>query len=386
MQNNPVSKSVSQYVAVFRGSSALVFPPGTRIKVNSPISLGTVIITFNTRYLYKGLESPLPGDLWIDARGPAESIENAVSVFGGIVGSLATIISFSMNSAIGDLEPELIFNNTPGLKVRDFLQSMLPDERNILHAGRNVNPKATLGLIDAIEAHPEKERINRAITQYSLALRHWRWGHEILATAHLYIGMEALTKAVIRSQLTASGINEEQYACSLGINPDTLGPCDSLSAAIDVIVRKNLLFKGDNECYKDAKAASDGFEHGFMPFDKIRNKARAVRDKTATYLRKAILDLIKIEEVHREILLNTPYKVPLGNWPVVKYMRGQLLGDSDNLAAKGNEYPILSWKSTIKSAKLLSSGEYDFKFEDKLTPKLGEGISFKRKRFEVWKP
>jgi hypothetical protein len=386
MKNDSNSETVSQYVAVFRGSSALVFPPGTHIRVNAPISLGTVIIKFNTRYIYKGLESPLPGDLWIDARGPAESIENAVSVFGGIVGSLATVISFSTNSAIGDLEPELVFNNTPGLKVRDFLQSMLPDERNILHASRNVNPKATLGLIDAIEAHPEKERISRAMTQYSLALRHWRWGHEILATAHLYIGMEALTKAVVRSQLTASGINDEQYARSLGINPNNLGPCDSLSAAIDVAVRKDLLFQGDDKCYRNAKAASDGFEHGFMPFGRIRDKARVVRDMTAAYLRKAILDLVKIEEAHREILLNAPYKDPLGNWPVVKYVRGQLLGDSDSLAAKGNEYPILSWKSTIKSAKLLKSGEYDFKFEDKLTPQLGEGISFKSKRFQVWKP
>lgn len=386
MKNDSKSESVSQYIAVFRGSSALVFTPGTHIRVNAPTSLGTVIITFNTRYLDKGFKSPLPGDLWIDARGPAESIEDAVSVFGGIIGSLTTVISFSTNSAIGNLEPELIFDNTPSLKVRDFLQSMLPDERSILHTSRNVNPGVTLGLIDAIEAHPEKERIGRAMTQYSLALRNWRLGHEILATAHLYIGMEALTKAVVRSQLTASGINEEQYARSLGINPNNLGPCDSLSAVIDVAVRKDLLFQGDDNCYRDAKAASDGFEHGFMPFDKIRNKARVVRGKTATYLRKAILELVEIKEAHRKTLLAPPYNDPLGNWPVVKYMRGQLLGDSDNLAAKGNEYPILSWKSTIKSAELLKSGEYDFKFEEKLTPKLGEGIKFKRKRFEVWKP
>jgi len=386
MKRYPSSGSVSQYVAVFRGSSAVVFLPGTQIRVRAPRSLGTVIITFQTRYIDKGLASPLPGNLWVDAQGPAESIENTVSVFGGIIGSLATVISFSTNSAIGDLEPELVFNNTPGVKVRDFLQSMLPDERNILHAGRKVNTEATLGLIRAIEAHPEKDRILRAMTQYSLALRNWRWGHEILATAHLYIGIEALTKAVVRSQLNASGFDEEQYAHSLSINPQSLDPCDSLSAAIEVAVRKNLLFEGDDKCYKDAKAASDGFEHGFMPFDKVRDKARAVRDKTAAYLRKAILNLVTIEEAHRKILFASPYNNPLGDWPVVKYIRGQLLGDSDDLAAKGNEYPIMSWKSTIKSAELLKSGEYDFKFEETLTPRLGEGISFKRKRFEVWKP
>ncbi len=382
MKDDSAPGSVSQYVAVFRGSSAVVFPPETQIRVRAPRPLGTVIIIFRTRYIDRGLASPLPGNLWIDARGPAESIENAVSVFGGVVESLATVISFSTNGAISGLEPELVFNNTPGLKVRNFLQSMLPDERSILHASRNVNSEVTLGLIRAIEAHPEKERIRRAMAQYSLALRNWRWGHEILATAHLYIGIEALTKAVVRSQLNASGFDEEQYARSLSINPQS----PRLSAAIEVAVRKNLLFEGDDKCYKDAKAASDGFEHGFLPFDKIRDKARAVQGKTAAYLRKAILDLVEIEEAHRKILLSPPYNDPLGDWPIVKYIRGQLLGDSDDLAAKGNEYPIMSWKSTIKSADLLKSGKYDFKFEENFTARLGDGITFQPKRFEAWKP
>lgn len=386
MKNDSVSESVSQYVAVFRASSAAMFPLGTQIRVDVPRSLGTVILTFRTRHVNRGLAHPLPGDLWIDARGPAESVENAVSVFGGAAGSLATTISFSTNAAIGDLEPELVFNNTPGLKARDFLQSMVPDEQPIIHVGRKVNLEATLGLIKAIEAHSEKDRIGRVMSQYSLALRHWRWGHETLATAHLYIGMETLTKAVVRSQLAASGINEEQFARCLGIDPWSLDPCDSLPAAIEVAVRKRLLFQGDDQCYRDAKAASDGFEHGFMPFDEIRDKARAVRNKTAACLRKAILDLVAIEEAYRDTLLATPYNVPLGNWPVVKYIRGQLLGDSDNLASKGNEYPIMSWRSTIKSVEFSKSGEYDVKLDETFTVHLGDGISFQRKSFEVWMP
>jgi len=386
MKTNSVSEFVSQYVAVFRASSALMFPLGTQIEVHVPRPLGTAILTFRTRHIDKGLAQPLPGDLWIDARGPADSVENAVSVFGEAAGSFASVISFSTNAAIGNLEPELVFNNTRGLKARDFLQSMIPDEPSIVHVGRKVNLEATLGLINAIEIHSEKNRVGRAMSQYSLALRHWRWGHETLATAHLYIGMETLTKAVIRSRLAASGITEEEFARDLGIDSSSLGPCDSLGAAIEVAVRKCLLFQGDEQCYRDAKAASDGFEHGFMPFDAIRNTARAVRDKTAACLRKAIFDLVAIEEEYRDILLATPYDVPLGNWPVVKYIRGQLLGDSDGLAAKTNEYPIMSWRSTIKSVDFSESGEYVVKFEETLKPCLGNGISFQRKSFEVWEP
>lgn len=385
MKTDLVPKSISQYVAVFRASSAPVIPIGTQMRIDVPRPQGTVILTFRTRHIDKGFEQPLPGDLWVDARGPAENIENAVSVFGGAIGSLASVISFSTNAAIGNLEPELVFNNTPGLKARDFLQSMVPDEQPIIHVGRKVNLEATLALIDAIEIYPDKDRIGRAMAQYSLALNHWRWGHETLAIAHLYIGMETLTKAVVRSRL-ACGISEKELAYSLGVNPSSLSSCDSLSAAIEVAVRKRLLFQGDEQCYRDAKAASDGFEHGFMPFDKIRNRARTARDNTAANLRKAILDLVAVKEGYRDILLAAPYNVPLGNWPVVKYMRGQLLGDSDILTAEGNEYPILSWRSTIKSVDFSELGEYFIKFDETFTARLGDRIRFQPKTFEVWKP
>jgi hypothetical protein len=385
MKNDLVPKSISQYVAVFRAASALVIPIGTQMRINVSRPLGTVILTFRTRQIDKGFEKPLPGDLWVDARGPAENIESAVSVFGGAIGSLASVISFSTNAAIGNLEPELVFNNTPSLKARDFLQSMIPDEPSIIHVGRQVNSEATLALVDAMEIHPEKKRVGRAMSQYSLALKHWRWGHEILAIAHLYIGMETLTKAAVRSRL-ACGISEEELACSLGVDPSSLRPCDSLSTAIEVAVRKRLLFQGDEQCYRDAKDASDGFEHGFMPFDEIRNRARVVRDNTAAYLRKAILDLVAVKAGYRDVLLADPYNVPLGNWPVVKYMRGQLLGDSDVLAAEGNEYPILSWRSTIKSVDISKLGEYVIKFDETFTARLGNGICFQPKAFEVWRP
>jgi hypothetical protein len=386
MKTNSVADQVPQYVAVFRALSAPLFPRGKEIKINNITPSGVVVITFRTKFENVGLRHPLPGDLWIDSRGPAKSIENAVSIFGGIAEPLTNIVSFSTNAAILDLEPELVFNNTRGLKERDFLQIMLPGKQPVFHVGRKVNSEATIALITSIESNSEKERILRAISQYSLALRHWRWGHEILATAHLYIGIEALTVSIIRLRLAESNIGEEQLARDLGIDIEKLSPNDTPHQAIEVAIRKKILFQGDDQCYKDAKAASDGFEHGFMPFDEIRNKARPVRDKTANYLRKAILNIVGINSTYHDILLTTPYDVPLGYWPVAKYMRGQLLGDSDSLAAKGKEYPIMSWRSTIESIDYSDSGKYNVKFKDKLRVHLGDGISFRRKSFEVWAP
>ncbi len=376
------------YVTVFRARAAPVFLPNSQLEVRVNTNSGTVLTTFRTRCVDKGLEHPLLGDLWMEAQGPERNLEKAVSTFGSELSVLSNIISFSANAAIGDMDLALVFNSTPGVKKREFLQSMIPDESPILHQARKINIEATSCLINTLESHPEKERILRAISQYSLALRHWRWGHEILATAHLYIGMEALTKAYIRTKKVILGINELQLAEGLGIDPTSLNPNYTLSQAIEIKTRKHCLFQKDEQCYKDAKAASDGFEHGYMPFDEIREKARATRDKTALFLRKAIFDLISIKSDIQKTLMSSPYKQPLGHWPVVKYLRGHLIGDADILAPKEKEYPypMMSWRSIIKKAKISKYGNYNVTFEEKLTAHLGEDISFQRDSFEVWAP
>jgi hypothetical protein len=375
-----------QYVVVFRAPSAAIIERNSFIHIKSPCASGTIDITVRTRFVDKGLDHPLPGDLWIDVRGPALNLESAVSSFGNAASSVTPVIAFATNAAIGILEPELVYDNTPGLEVRDFIQTMLPDERPLIHEGRIVHTDSTKALMRAIEAHSEKERITRAISQYRLALGHWRWGHEILATAHLFIGMETLTKAVARTRQKSKGQSENDFALDLGIDPERLNPCERLSTAIETTVRRDILFGGDEECHRSAKAASDGFEHGFMSFDKIQEHAKQVRDKTALYLRKAVLRLLDIEQIYSETILSFPRDIPLGHWPVVKYIRGQLLGSSDELAVEENEYPILAWRSMIKSVDTNDEGKYSLNFEEKFTPKLGEGIAFKPQTFEVWRP
>lgn len=375
-----------EYVVVSRAASAAMFEPSSLLRVNVPRPAGEAVLTFQTRHLDRGLEHPLPGELWVDARGPASSLEEAVSVFGNAAGTVVPVIAFGTNAAIGGLEPELAYDNTPGLTKRDFLQSMLPDEPPILHLRRRVNVGAIIALMKAIEEHGEKDRIHRAISQYSLGLRHWRWGHEILATAHLFMGMEALTKAMVRARPNYSGLSQDEIAARLGIETDRLDPSQRLETEILARVRCAELFQGDEDCHRDAKAASDGFEHGYMPFDQIRDRALNVRDRTAAYLREAILNLVGIEDAHRATLLAPPFDQPLGNWPVVKYVRGHLLGDSDDLASEENEYPIMSWRSKITSSEIDEAGDHRLRFDDQVTAHLGEGITFQLMSHEVWKP
>ncbi len=328
----------------------------------------------------------MPGDLWVDARGQASSLEEAVTCFGKAAAELVSVIAFSANAAVGDLEPEVAFESTPSISKRIFVQSMLPNERAIVHARREVDVDMTRALVEAIENHSEKERIARAIGQYCLALRHWRWGHETLATSHLFMGIEALAKAVARYRQATSGLSDEDFARQLGIDLERFDSCRSLDFEIVSAVRREVLFRADRECYRNAKEASDGLEHGFLPYDKIREKAVIARDKTASYLRESIIELLDLNLGARSFYLDASNNRPLGNWPLVKYMRGYLIGESHDLAAKDSVYPILSWKSKVKSIDVSEEGDYKISFDEQFTPRLGPGITFQPERFEIWGP
>ena len=238
-----VSKSASEFVVVFRVPSAPFFAKGTSLSLRIVYEGEEIRATFRTRHIDVGIAEPLLGHLWIDARGHANGIEDAVSRFGGAVDSIVPLIAFCSNAAIADMEPELAFNNTLNLSKREFFQQFVPQERPLIHAGRKIDVPIVEAFVGALEGHPEKDRIARAISHYRLALRHWRWGHEVMATAHLYIGMETLTKCVVRTRY--DGLSEAETAFRLGIDPTKLGPCQRLHSEIEAAVRRQILFQGD---------------------------------------------------------------------------------------------------------------------------------------------
>jgi hypothetical protein len=375
--------SSSEFIVVLRASSAAFFGHQTSMRVRAPQAAGDLILTFQTRFLDKGLEQPLPGDLWIEARGPAASIENAISTFGGIAATITPVIAFIANASVGRLEPELAFDSTRGRTERDFLQVFVPDERNLLSHGRITDIPSVRAVLAAVENRSEKDRITRAITQYSLSLEHWRLGHEILAAAHLYMGIEALTKAVLRVKFNQ--LSNEAIALKLGIDPNHVEP-RRLPAEIEAAIRSKIIFQADTDSYRNARAASDGLEHGFMPFDQIREKARVTRDRTAWYLRHSILDLLTLDPQLQKRLTDKTHLKPIGDWPLTKYLRGKLMAPTDSLASEKNAYPIMTWRTNITSLQMNEKGEYEIKWNENITPQLAEGVAFQATSLQVWTP
>ncbi len=364
------------FLVVGRAASALYFPIDVHFLVRDfPSPFGRVDVLFQTRRTaVTGMEQPLPRGLWVEVRGHAPSLTDALTAFPQIAQNLTVVLTITANAPTEDIVPELGIDVTDGVTERAFFQQFLFDEP-LLPFIRPVFPvkqaKTVLGLL---ANHAEMDRLHRAMAQYDAALRYWFLGGEIMALGHLYMGMEVMTPVAIRRLLAEGPITtRDDIAAIWGVEAKRL----------DSEARRRLLFEGDDITYASAKKASDGFEHGFLPFQSIREHAIATKNATARYLRKSILNYLGLEPQELDTLLSPPFaEIPILR--VDKYIFGTLTSTASNPAAPDQMYPILQWKSTATGLSIGPDGASIITFEETITPKLAEGTTFTPARFEVW--
>jgi hypothetical protein len=376
----------STYLVVLRAESRAKFPQDQQIVVeNFPSRDRRVDVLFQTRYADEGFAAAVPRELMAEVRVTATSLLEAVETASNAANVLKSVIAFTANAWVEDLDVHLAYDMTPGHCEREFFESFLPDESGMPSPGRCINGATTIAFINAIKSHPKGERLRRAMVQYSLALSQLRPGREILALAHLFMGMEALTPVALRRELSTKGVSEEALAKSYGIDVEN-DACNRWRNGLAGIIRQKILFQGDQACYQAAKQASDGLEHGFLPFPDIWSRASESNELTARYLRSAIIGLADVPDDARERLLGAPYDRPFEVTPVSRYLRGHLISETDQLAREGQRYPLIRWKSSIKALRRIPSGEYQIEFNDRFESMLGEGVSFRPTSHEVWGP
>ncbi len=329
-----------EFTVVLRGSSAVYTPSKKGFEINNfPSSAGLVNINFRSRWIQKNENTKVPGDLWIEVKGKGKNLYESLAPFANAGGALIPILSISANAAINDPELELAYDSSPQSSERDYFQHYVPPESGEIHILRQIKSKETIDLIESLSRSVNAERINRAINHYRLSLSFWRFGKETFSLAHLWMALEALTRSRIKRELTQR---------SLKTNQDLAGVLGTQVDELDPTVKRELILKGDQECYSKSKKASDGFEHGFLEFEEIQELATDTRTKMAQYIRDEIFNQLELNENTFKILTKEPFEKPLGYWPVVKNIRGKLLGNNPELALEGNEYPIFRWSPTIQ--------------------------------------
>lgn len=369
---------MAEYVVVMGADADAWFLPEDGpmqvLAVRSPV--GPFDITLQTRFVDEGHTASVPREMWVEARGSAETdLKAAINAYANASAGLLPIIAFAANAYVDDLELKIAYDATETSTQRAFFQSFVREEGGTVpRPGRWVDIASTLAFMTDILTHEQSVRLRRATAQYALALAHWRFGHETLAVAHLYIASEALTPVARQRECDRLGIEREDLAESWAV--DVRG--------LDAEVRRRLLFQGDDDTYAAAKQASDGFEHGFLDFDDVRLLSRHVRDTTARYVRTAVVDLAGVAGETRAKLLDPPRDKPLRSF-LTRYLWGEFVGKAPDLALPEEHYPRFLWKSRLKEItrdgkKMLVTPE------ETTTARFSSAVTFQPARFEVWGP
>lgn len=156
---------------------------------------------------------------------------------------------------------------------------------------------------------------------------------------------------------------------------------------LDGEARRRLIFHGDGECQRLTARASDGFEHGFEDFSKLRELANEAKARgVAEHVRGALFELLQLSPATVAVLTGGRYEKPRANWPITKYVRGACLGPADKLAAPDQEYPLLRWEGRVTAFRRKADTTHEISFAENLKVVCGEGIRFRQDNFEAWGP
>lgn len=373
-----------EYTVVLRALSSARFLPeeGWEFHFESVpgLGLGAVRVRAFTRWAAAG-ENSVPRELIVEVRGHAGSLDEAARKFQVIASPIAAMIGFTANVRVGLLEVHLAYESSVGATERQFLEVFIPDERGAVTDGRIVRRDLLEAACLAFFAlEKENGQVGRALRQYELALRQWHLGGEWLALSHLYMGVEALTEAVLR-KARADGrfATSGELARSLGVNIDGPDRRDKQNEFRGRL-REQMIFGGDTDTYQTAKDASDGLEHGFMELDEVARHAVKCADKTFHHVRRTIIELLRLpDDVAEELIAIKPKDVQSRR----KVIRGRLTGAAEDPAAEGELYPRLEWTSSVASVTRDGS-RFQFRDTDKVTVRTHADVTFQLDQLLVY--
>ena len=373
-----------QFIVVLQAAGACRFAERDLLSFRYQTPSGLVALVFTTRYADEGLESKVPRELTCLVAVDAPDIYVAAEAAARHANMTAAVIAATVNATVQDFQPVIVYERRPVDGRREFFQSHFQQEVGLPRRTRVVAPPPVLAVLGALTSSDEAERLHRAASHYNRALMSWRSGAETSVVTPLWMAVEALTEVALRAELRRLGIDERGLASSWSIGTD--GPDRDWRTKLSAEVRLRLIFASDETTYRRAKKASDGWEHGFLSFDHVRELAVASRDRTATLVRTAFLRLAGVDDPTSAGLLAPPYSTPREFFPYARYVKGWLEGEGDDPAAPDDAYPSLIWSYRLSKFKGVPGGGYEIGFEDKMTPRIGGAIGFRADRIEVWGP
>lgn len=368
--------SPRSYVGSFRAHAAVRFSEdgGSSFFLND--ARGRLDVSVRTYYEHlPDDKGAIPRTLWFEVWGPADSLDDALHRFQDHAGTVGVALTMATNAAIEETTIDVVFDATDGETDHEFFQEVHVDEEGLPRTTRQVDIDLFLKVMGAFNESVYRERLYRSAAQYQRAIRHLLPGQEVLVVAHLWMAVEALTKAAREQEIAKFG-SRDVLLSAWGIELKNL----------DAEVRRRIIFQGDTTTYAEARQASNGFEHGFLNMHEIAkvSTTRAVRG--LAYMREAILRAAGLDDDVVASLSSERFSHPLPSVRLAKYIRATLLGPAQGLAHTEEDYPRFRVATKVESIVHREDGKLDIKPTETLSWRFGDGTGARHVRYESWGP
>src|ERR1044072_6194758 len=117
------------FAVVARAPAKGLFRPGEALGVQAGQGDDAINCTFRTRYRDLGTAVPVPGDLWLEAKGVGTDIHEVATRLTNMGGEFAAFLASVANVYIGALEPEIVIESKSGSGAREYFQRYLEPDR-----------------------------------------------------------------------------------------------------------------------------------------------------------------------------------------------------------------------------------------------------------------
>ena len=325
-------------------------------------------------------------------------MELAVAFAASIANEYVRQVAFGANAWQGLLTVHLAYESTPGQGERTFFQNWIRDEVGLPRVARTIDPDLMFRFLVAISqlSQKDKSRVVTAVTQYTDALQHWKVGNELYALAHLYMGVEAITPTAIRWEIDRRGLKNRRELEVAVLGPPKLTLMlriarwhYSLAGGylprpdLESWARREIIFCGDKDIFKRAKAASDNLEHGLSHHDEVHRQAALCVEPCAAYLRNAILKFIPLTDDDRIALGCKPYVRPANTGGFERQLLATISCTGDEIAAPDQAYPYVRWAFDLKDFTLADDGGHQMRITQTITPVIGENAQMRLSKIHL---
>lgn len=310
--------------------------------------------------------TPIHAGIQAEVEIETPSIKEAISEAGNVADGWLTFMSFTTSAAVEAFFPMIVYEITPNVSSRQFLQIFY--DVKAPHTTRALEVERFLSLMEIFEQSNNSDRIGRAMSRYRKSLLETDVLDKFF---NLWQGLESLNSVLQKLWKLPDQTARCQHC----------GKLNNIPAAVGIRRLIEDYIPNGTEVWKEVRGIRNGLSHSFESLNALKQKAEPHLRTLETALIKGVLVLLNIPESE----WNKWLQKPVTNTPPLRLIVEVLLHEPDiNKLTTGEQHPQFQLDNLILNSFKGSDGKTNLKMQSNLKKNFSYG--FTAQYAELWGP